>query len=201
MNTTTKVLSGVVIAAVVVYVVNEGVQWSDVSSTPEDSRTFTTDSGENSVINGDFDMGVDSWQLSEGWPVAWSSAEGNGSIRVTAISESGSTGKGVFSQCIGFSGNQIFELGGSFKKDNRSTQGGGGRIRVSWYEQPDCTGRAKTDTKSTSPKDGFGWQQLRVGLLAAPPEAQSVRMSIIQTVDGSGEFIAYWDNLYLKATR
>ena len=201
MNTITKILLGVVTAVALAYVANEFFQRSAGSSTPQDSGALMTPSGENSVINGDFDLSVDSWQLSEGWPVVWSGAEGNGSVRVTAISENGSKGRGVFSQCISISGNQSFELGGSFKKDNRSTQGGGGRIRVSWYEQLDCVGNGKVDTNSASPQDKLGWQQLRTGVLAAPPKAQSGRVSIIETVDGSGEFTAYWDNLYLKATQ
>ena len=197
----TKILLGVVIAVALAYIANEVFQQSSGSSTPQDSGSLMTSLGENSVVNGDFDLSVDSWRLSEGWPVAWSGAEGNGSVRVTAISESGSKGRDVFSQCMSVSGNQALELGGSFKKDNRSTQSGGGRIRVSWYEQLDCVGGGKIDKNWVSSQDKLGWQQLRTGVLTAPPKAQSGRVSIIQSVDGSGEFIAHWDNLYLKATQ
>ncbi len=201
MNKTTKILLSVVSVVAIAFVANKSFQQSTGNSTNQDSGALMTSASANSVINGNFDMNVESWQLSAAWPVVWSGAEGNGSVRVTAISENGSAGRGVFSQCTNVSGNQRYELGGSFKKDDRSTRGGGGRIRVSWYEQLVCVGGAKVDTNSASPQNELGWQQLRAGVLAAPPKAQSVRVSIIQTVDGSGEFIAYWDNLYLKATQ
>ena len=164
----------------------------------EDGEAQAMAVGANYVINGNFDEDVDSWRVSTGWPAVWSDAEGDGAVRVTASSETGSIGRGAFSQCVNIAGNRRFDLGGSFKKDEQSTQGGGGRLRVTWYEQQNCSGRAKTDTNSADPQDVSGWQQLYASGLTIPPNAQSVIVSIIQTVDGRGEFVAYWDNLYLK---
>lgn len=201
MNKITKTMLAVVIVAATAFVANEIVQRSAGTSTIQDNGSIMMFEDTNALVNGAFDTNVESWQLGAGWPVVWSSAEGNGSVQVTATSDSGSSGRGVFSQCTDVSNNQRFELGGSFKKDDRSTQGGGGRIRVSWYEHLDCGGDAEVDANSVSPKNKLGWQQLRASELTAPLKTQSVRVSVIQTVGGPGEFIAYWDNLYLKATQ
>ncbi len=199
MNKVTKILLSIVIVVAIAFVANEFIQRPGGSQSDTDDGALMTSIDANSLNNGTFNTNADAWKLGEAWPVVWSSEQGGGSVRVTAISETGSSGRRVLSQCTNVSGNEIFELGGSFKKDERSTQGGGGRIRVAWHEQADCAGDGKTDKNSASPEDRSGWQHLSTGAFAAPPEARSGRVSIIQNVDGPGEFVAHWDNLYLKA--
>lgn len=150
------------------------------------------------IENGDFRRDLSAWRT--GWRAQWVGYTGHhgvGAIKVTASSTKSSIGKGAFNQCVNFGSSQRFAMGASFKRVETSTQKGGGRLRVTWYEKGDCRGRARTD-RHADPEDISGWQALRVDNLQAEPGSVSARIEIIQTVLGPGEFSAYWDDVYFK---
>lgn len=161
---------------------------------------FTLDPGTNYVLNGEFKDGISPWR--PGWKTEWSGIQGDtfpGSARVTAHSTTGSIGRGAFSQCVNIGEDANFILGASFKRDENSTQNGGGRLRLTWKEKQNCQGPGRTTNKSADPQDIAGWQKLRINGLHAPEGAKSATIEIIQTVAGKGEFTAYWDDIYLVA--
>ena len=155
--------------------------------------------GTDRITNGGFDKNIASWQNSS--KAVWSYRQGDakhGSAKVTIESKEGSLGQGAFSQCINIGANTRFDLGASYKRDAAaSTQKGGGRLRVTWRENVNCNGRARTDSNSADPQDISGWQKLEIKDLIALGNAQSVTIEIIQSVLGPGKSIVYWDDIYL----
>ena len=162
-----------------------------------DHHTFPV--GTDRITNGGFDKNIASWQNSS--KAVWSYRQGDakhGSAKVTIESKEGSLGQGAFSQCINIGANTRFDLGASYKRDAAaSTQKGGGRLRVTWRENVNCNGRARTDSNSADPQDISGWQKLEIKDLIALGNAQSVTIEIIQSVLGPGNSIVYWDDIYL----
>lgn len=151
------------------------------------------------IENGHFSQNISGWRT--GWKSEWVSYAGHknlGAIKVTAWSTKSSIGRGAFNQCVNFGAGGTFNLGASFKRDTTSTQKGNARLRVTWYEQSDCHGRAKTTPRHVDPDESYGWQSLQVKNLKAAPGSVSVRIELIQTVSGPGEHIAYWDDIYFK---
>lgn len=156
--------------------------------------------GENYILNGTFNENVESWR--HGWKTEWTSLHGDvsaGAAMVKANSDSGSIGRSAFSQCVNFGNHSNFDLGASFKRDESSSQPGGGRLRLSWYQNNNCDGRSKTDIKWIDPQDVAGWQRLKVTGLRPAENSRSASIQIIQTVSGKGDFTAYWDDIYFKA--
>lgn len=120
------------------------------------------------------------------------------SARVTAISKGSSIGTDAFRQCINIGNGRRFEFGGSFKRGPRSTQSGGGRLRLTWYEKENCAGRYRAGA-SVDPNESIEWKHL-IGKTESPPNgATSVSMEAIQGIAGPVKFIAYWDDIYLRA--
>jgi len=166
----------------------------------ESEAHYTLDLGQNYLLNGSFDINVESWRA--GNKVSWSDIQGDaypGSAKVDAVSTSSSIGSGGFSQCVNIGNNKKFVLGGSFKRDENSTQKGDARLRLTWYGGNNCSGRAKTSNKSRNPKAIPGWQRLIIDDLIPPANAKSAVVEIIKVVSGKGMFTAYWDDIYLKA--
>lgn len=156
--------------------------------------------GENYLLNSAFNKSVESWR--HGRDITWSGIQGDrkpGSAKVDAISKTGSIGSGAFSQCVNIGRNVKFVLGGSFKRDEHSTQKGDARLRLTWYGGKNCSGRGKTSNKSKNPEDIEGWQKLKIVGLRPPYKAQSAIIEIIKVVSGKGKFTAYWDDIYFKA--
>jgi len=157
--------------------------------------------GKDYISNGGFDDNIKSWR--PGWPTEWSGTQGDvspGSAEVTANSLSHSIGRTAFSQCINLDDNKSYELGASFKRKQTSTQTGSGRLRVSWYQKQNCSGRVKTG-KSADPEDSSGWQKLRITDLTAPQLAKSASITVIQSIAGKGRFTAYWDDIYFRSAQ
>lgn len=153
----------------------------------------------NLLRNGGFDTGLEHWKH---YHSEWRGDEGyldKGAIRITLTSDSGSMGTGVFEQCVNIGYKRQFKMGVSFKADEKSNQTGGGRMRVSWYEQENCQGRHSTDNRHVDPQKIAGWQRLYVPLLEPARNSRSVSVDAIQTIDGKGEFSAYWDDMYFMA--
>lgn len=151
------------------------------------------------IQNGDFSHDLSVWRI--GWKSEWVGHIGHkksGAVKVIASSSKGSRGQGAFNQCVNFGASTHFAMGASFKRNETSTQKGGGRLRVTWYEEADCRGKFKTDLRWVDPDDSKGWQTLRVNELQAEPGSTSARVQIIQTVLGAGEFSAYWDDVYFR---
>ncbi len=162
---------------------------------------FTLALNENYIRNGDFNKDLSSWHA---WRTEWSfiGNKSPGSAKVSFDTKKGGFGAGAMDQCVNIGRNTKFELGTSVKKDELSTQSGGGRIRVSWNEKENCKGRSKTDGKSADiKKDVEGWQKLEVKGLVAPSGTNSVHIELIQSIAGSGKFSVYWDDVYFKAVK
>ena len=192
---------------------NADAYWDNIVFTPtemfvqsEQDSSFTIDEsstmplGNNQVLNGGFDRDISSWR--PGWPTEWSGIHGDslpGSAKVRAQSAYGTIGAGAFSQCVNFGSNTNFEMGASYRSDENSSQKGSGRLRITWYGDENCGGRAKTDTNHADPEDVSGWQKLRISGLQAPPNSASAKIEIIQTVLGKGQHTVHWDDIYISA--
>lgn len=183
----------------IVFAATEIFQESSKEDITPDSK-YTLALNENYIKNSGFTKDISSWR---GGRAEWT-AYGNqstGSSRVNFESKTGSFGAGAMSQCVNIGENVQFNFGASVKKDETSTQTGGGRIRVSWNEKENCSGRSKTDGNYADFKGRSGWQNLEVANLIAPSGSQSVLVELIQTISGKGRFSVYWDDIYLKAVR
>ena len=170
-------------------------------SKPSRSNSLHSDPGFNLLLNGAFYSGLQNWSI--GWKTHHTLTEGAaaaGAAKVTAHSTTGSTGKHAMSQCVDINPDSQFEIGASFKRDELSTQEGGGRLRVTWYEKPNCQGRAKTDINWRDPENKRDWQKIKITGLTSPTSANSAKIEIIQHVKGYGEFTSYWDDVYFMST-
>lgn len=175
---------------------------TEVSSAIQDKPGYVLPAGFDFIENGDFRRDLSAWRTHSNseW-VDYTGHNYTGAIKVTSKSSTGSRGSGAFSQCVNIGASSRFDVGASFKRADTSTQKGGGRLRVTWYEKDDCRGRAKTSSRSADPDDSKGWQSLHVDDLQAPAQSTSVKIELIQTIAGRGEFSAYWDDVYFKTSR
>lgn len=183
----------------IAFVVSEVFEQSNKQNIKPDSK-YTLPLNENYLKNGGFNTDITSWR---GWKAKWSyiGNKAPGSSRVTFESKKGGFGTGAMNQCINIGENIKFNFGASVKKDETSTQTGGGRIRISWNDKENCSGRSKTDGNWADIKDTRGWQNLQVNNLIAPSGTQSVHIELIQSIAGSGKFSVFWDDVYFKAVR
>jgi len=187
------------------------VLWDDIllvatefnpKATVIDNNQYTLARGINYLTNGAFNAKLDGWRVSS--DIKWSQFIGHtepGTAHVGSYSNSGSRGSGAFSQCVNFGENKNFELGASVKKDKSSTARGGGRLRVTWYQDLNCKGPSKTDTNWKDPKSKAGWQKLHIKGLVAPPDSRSAVIEIIQSILEEGHYYTFWDDIYFRATR
>ncbi|MBV1920510.1 MAG: hypothetical protein KUG73_07485, partial [Pseudomonadales bacterium] len=185
--------------------------WDNISLTPTHipskstaiavrSSSHNLALGENYLKNGSFDKGVEHWRIST--DSEWAQEEGylkSGSLYTTLVSGSGPIGTGVSRQCINFGTESAFEMGVRFKRGERSTQEGGGRLRTTWFEEENCRGRSSISSRHADPEKIAGWQELKVEKLVPPKGALSVKVSMIQSVMDKGEFSVYWDDVYFRA--
>ncbi len=176
---------------------SEVFEQSSKASTKPDSE-YTLALNQNYVNNGGFKRNLEGWHA---WKAKWIARgdQSAGSAKVTFTSEKGSMGAGALDQCVNIGENTNFDFGASVKKDQRSTQNGGGRLRVSWNDKENCSGRSKTDTNWVDVKDVYGWQALEIKDLVAPAGTHSAHLELIQSIKGPGRFSMYWDDVYFKA--
>jgi len=157
----------------------------------------------NLLVNAEFSETIDNWQ--PGWPTEWNGYHGaraTGSAKVTASSILSSKGRVAFDQCVNLPGLKQFEAGISYTIGAGSSQSGGGRFRITWFDETDCAGKNATgsihaDIDETA---GSGWHQLELRNLEAPESAKSAGITVIQTISGAGDFIVYWDDAYFSAS-
>lgn len=152
----------------------------------------------NLLINSDFKEDLKSWKP---YHSEWNATEGHsnrGSARVTLISTETSMGTVVLDQCVHIGNQHKFTMGVYFKTDEKSNQTGNGRLRISWYEEPNCKGRSSIGS-DVDPQKISGWQKLSIPSMEAARNSRSAKIYIIQSIDGKGEFSAFWDDIYLMA--
>jgi len=191
------------------YARGQKAYWDDISfyaSEVSNQKQFSMPSDpkhtlalyENYVKNSDFDKDLSSWHT---YRTTWSN-EGNtsaGSAKVRFESEKDGYGTGAMSQCINIGENIKFDFGVSVKKDLDSTQSGGARIRVSWNNKENCSGRSKTDLNWRDYTETNDWQILEIKNLTPPTYTRSVVIEVIQSIAGPGNFTLLWDDIYFKA--
>lgn len=152
----------------------------------------------NLLKNGSFDFNLNDWHT--GWDTRWTSVQGGdakGAARVLMTSDKGGIGMHALTQCVDLDGGKKYEIGSSVLKDPGSTQKSGGRLRVSWYENRACKGRSRIG-KWVDPTSEPGWQRLQF-TSDRPPMASSATVSIIESIEGVGRAVSYWDDVYIKA--
>lgn len=172
---------------------------TEVSDIKPGKPGYHLPAGFDFIENGQFTRDIAGWRT--GWKSKWVGYAGYdnyGAIKVTAWSTKNSKGMSAFNQCVNFGAGGTFDVGASFMRDMTSTQKGGGRLRVTWYELVDCKGRAKTTQRHADPNESQGWQSLQINKLKAATGSVSARIELIQTVAGPGEHIAYWDDIYFR---
>lgn len=170
------------------------------ASVTEDTKPF----GENYVLNSSFDVDLQYWWPNPSKRLQWRSLDGTERRGVMAAKLTNkrqvSLGTGSFSQCVNIGTHKRFKLGALVKVADESTQRGGGRLRPTWHEYRDCEGRSTTSGRHADiEKDEEGWQTLYVDQLIPKFDAKSVRISMIHSIDGSGEHLLLWDDVYFNA--
>ena len=180
--------------------------WDDIvfaatSSGGSGGNTMTLQAlpaGGNIVKNGSFDRDLADWKSSE--IARWSSTEGAkqpGSAGTVMRSSGAGMGGAALSQCVEVGSNPSYSFAASFKRDPQSTQKGGARLRLTWYEGSGCRGGAKIGQSADPVPDTTEWQRLVVNLSDRPPSASSALIELIQSVEGRGDFAAFWDDVSL----
>lgn len=170
----------------------------------ESIERYTKPLGENYLLNSSFDKNLDVWLTRPSKRLSWrglDEADRGGVISAKlSNTKDASIGTGAFSQCVNIGANQRFELGALVKVAGESSQRGGGRLRPTWYENFDCDGRHRTSSKHADvDRDKKGWQVLHVADLKPLHNAKSARIAIGHSIDGKGEHVLLWDDIYFKA--
>lgn len=175
--------------------------FSQPSSTGSvDDMAITHDFGENFLVNASFDKASGGWRLSSRAQWVDDGGKGwDGAVRTVVNSEGPSMGMSVFDQCVKLDGHRHYKMGVSYKKDERSSQDGGGRFRVTWYSEEGCRGSYKAGSHHADIEQVSDWQELLVEGLTRPDKAHSARVTMIQSVGGAGEYAGYWDDAYFIA--
>lgn len=155
--------------------------------------------GVNYLKNPSFEAGLNDWELD--WPAEWVEYGGNNisaGLLVKASSDYGKKVKGnAFTQCVNIGAKRNYSVGASFKKDSLSSQSGVATLRVAWLEQPNCEGKQQLGGSFES-HNVADWQMLG-GETQAPEGAQSALLRAYQTIDDTGYFGGFWDDIYFKA--
>ena len=171
-------------------------------STSISGSEHTLPPGQNYVKNGDFNLNADGWRLWKDLKV-WVPDGGyrqTGALRSTLVSTQNPTGSPMFFKCIAFGDYRSYEISVRYRRDPNSTQDGDARLRALWFENEDCTGRAGTLYQDARSVPGFEWQQLKISNLEPVPGSRALRITLLQTISGAGEFSVFWDDVYLGAS-
>jgi len=151
----------------------------------------------NQLVNPNFTTDLSGW-TPDYWAISWTGSEGNlgpGALRAVATSAGPPIGARAASQCTTAVDGIAYDFGGAFKIEPSSTQTGAARLRVTWFSGAACSG-TPTIGGNADPTSVAGWQALAVEDEVAPAGTQSAMVELIQTVDGPGDFIAYWDDIF-----
>ncbi len=170
---------------------------SDIN--PELSLQDTLPLNTNHLKNATFDHDVTEWRQS--WKTEWTGIEGNskkGATKVTVFSKKNSIGRMAIAQCVNIGNNRFFEFGGSFKHNQASARKVGGRLRVAWFGNRNCSGSLQSG-EWVDIKPEQGWQHLKLSNISSPDNAMSAQVSAVQTILEKGKFYGYWDDMYFNA--
>jgi len=181
--------------------------WDNISFTPTAFKRKSLEEletvpiGVNILENGAFEKDTFSWRLGlkTRWHPDGHDAEGSLTL-ISLVSTQTMHSHKVATQCVHFGSNKNFELGVSTKREQASTNAGNVSVHVTWFENRYCHGRHKTSNQIHSDEGINGWQNLHLPNLHAPPNAKSAQVVIMQLTSGSGRFVDYFDDAYLKAT-
>jgi len=155
-------------------------------------------SDQTRVTNPGFEHDLSGWHQT-GWSVTHApevSKATRGAARVVAESDT-SMGNGALRQCIDLGPGDSFVAAINFRRSKSSTTDGGARFRIIWYAEPNCQGRNSYGDHADT-DEGLDWQRLRLPEVTPEPGAKSASVQIIQTVDGPGKHIAYFDDVVLR---
>ena len=159
--------------------------------------------GENYIKNASFDANLDHWRPQRSKRLNWqSSTDGASGVIVASLSNSRESGMGTgsFKQCVNFGSEKSFQLGARVKVDPQSLQKGGGRLRATWYQDPNCKGRYRGARHHADvDKSTVGWQTLNVSELIPLPGSTSVSIGVVHSIEGAGEHILFWDDFYFRS--
>ncbi len=160
--------------------------------------------GENYIQNASFDRGIEAWSPKRSRRLDWrivDSEKHQGVMSATiANKRDSSMGTGSFRQCINIGTRQRYELGAMVKVSPESRQRGGGRLRATWYEEPDCKGRYRSAKYHADvDPDVTDWQTLHIDKLVPRQAAKSVSVGIVHSIKGQGEHTLFWDDFYFRA--
>ena len=150
----------------------------------------------NQLTNPDFATDLSGW-LTATWPVVQTGSQGftaPGAAQATATSPSGALGGVALRQCTTATAGTLYDFGGMFKIDPTSTTTGGASINVTWYSAPGCSTVISQDTVAAS--NAVGWQTLATSA-TAPAGTASALLDLVQSVDNTGTFQAFWDDIYI----
>lgn len=168
--------------------------------------------GQNYIKNGHFNENFNGWKMDS--KTLWleggeglkglQSSEGvnsdlNGIIQTVISSKKYSKGSGVGSICINFGEHIKYDLSAKFKQSSASTQSGNVRLRPTWYELNDCNGQHSTSRYHVDSMNVEGWQTIESKGLTPERGSKSVKIELIQVVNGPGRFVGLWDDINFKA--
>lgn len=105
----------------------------------------------------------------------------------------------VVAQCVPIGEGVEFTLGGSFRHEGSPIKDYANRLRVYWFESPDCTTGGQYGTY-VEPKRVSGWQTIAQQKIKPTLHAKSARVEIMQNGRFSNGGKGYWDNVHLVVT-
>jgi len=168
-----------------------------------DHSAYTLVTGQNYLLNSRFDENLDNWRIDSKSDIYLTNNahdQNGGMLTVKTQSHDRSFGTGAFNQCVNLGDNTRFEFGANALVSPESTQTGGGRLRVTWYEHANCKGRYRAASKHTDiQQNQSGWQTLSVQSIERVSGSKSASVGVTRSINGQGQHIVFWDNMYFKA--
>lgn len=168
----------------------------------EADHQYTLPIGQNHIVNGDFNSGLDFWRHSGN--TQWVQNEGvgaPGAIRLAIFSNRGGYGADTLTQCVNIGTNKVFQAGAQVKVDPQSTQKGGGIFRLNWHEKHNCKGRSQAGFKEDRVEYIAGWQELSIDHIEVPLGVHSASIYMTRGVQDSGLFAFFIDDVYFTAIK
>ncbi|WP_236985689.1 hypothetical protein [Marinagarivorans cellulosilyticus] len=184
--------------------------WDDIQLEVEEKKYRKTESYTpaqetyvNLLNNPSFDATTAGWRGAnkEHWQL--SAGGRSGVLETRLVSDRGSIGTGAFSQCINLNtaSGRVFDAGIKYQNVTNYTPGGG-RLRITWYEDANCRGKYQADHGHDDISSSLtGWIPLEIYERKRPPNANSVSMQLIHSIAKNGERRIWWDDAYFYAVQ